>query len=364
MGEIILITSGKGGTGKSTVTAGLGVMLSRYGKKVCMIDANIGMRDLDFICGLADRVFYNLYDLVQRGSKPEKVIRPVTGWKNLSLIPAPQTRSVQEMDPDLFRTFLLSIKPDYDYILIDGAPGCGPEFEYSSVCCDRAILVTAPNPSSLRAADRVRGLLKRKHIFQIALCVNAYPKTELERARCLGIDEITEIIPEELIAVLSEDDSFIKAWNAESLRPLIIGANGPYLEQMALRVCGEVVPIAVPQSPAASCEDKLPEPYDIVSLLGGSPLPTTSSSNGPELFPISTSRSSSAGSRAAAVPEAGALTGVSQSPSAEESLERTVNPSPESSSASSEEVLSNGSDAEEEILIRKSLFARIFGLGF
>ena len=161
MGTVIVITSGKGGVGKTTTTANLGHGLAGLGRKVCLVDADIGLRNLDVVLGLENRIVYHLLDVVEgRCPVSKALIRDKQFGENLVLLAAAQTREKDAVTPDQMRELMNQLKEEYDYVLVDCPAGIEQGFRNAIAGAEKAIVVTTPEVSAVRDADRIVGLLE------------------------------------------------------------------------------------------------------------------------------------------------------------------------------------------------------------
>ena len=173
VGEAIVITSGKGGVGKTTTTANLGTALALQGKKVCLVDTDIGLRNLDVILGLENRIIYDLVDVVEGRCKVHQALVKDKRFEDgLFLLPAAQTTDKNAVNPEQMKTLITDLKRDYDYILIDCPAGIEQGYKNAVAGADRAIVVTTPEISAVRDADRIIGLLEQEDIEPPKLIIN------------------------------------------------------------------------------------------------------------------------------------------------------------------------------------------------
>jgi septum site-determining protein MinD len=168
VGEAIVITSGKGGVGKTTTSANLGTSLALLGKKVCLIDTDIGLRNLDVIMGLENRIIYDLVDVVEGRCKIHQALIKDKHFEDLLyLLPAPQNSDKSAVDEEQMRKLISDMKPDYDYIIIDCPAGIEQGFRNAIAGADKAIIVTTAERPAVRDADRIIGLLEKKSMNRL-----------------------------------------------------------------------------------------------------------------------------------------------------------------------------------------------------
>ena len=208
-GVVITITSGKGGVGKTTTVANLASALALAGKRVIAVDGDIGLRNLDLVMGLENRIIYDLVDVVeQRCQLPQALIRD-TRVKSLSLLPAAQTRDKADVHPTQMITICHELRQIADYILIDSPAGIEHGFHNVVAPADRILIVTTPDVSALRDADKVIYLLERDWKRQPGLIVNRYNPTLARAGEMRGIDDILDILSIDLLGVIPEDREIV-----------------------------------------------------------------------------------------------------------------------------------------------------------
>ena len=172
MGEVIVITSGKGGVGKTTTTANLGVGLALQGKKTVLIDTDIGLRNLDVVMGLENRIVYDLVDVIEGSCRVKQALIKDKRFDGLFLLPAAQTRDKNAVSPEQMEKLCLELKDDFDYVIIDCPAGIEQGFKNAIAGASRAFVVTTPEVSAVRDADRIIGLLEANDIRDPRLIVN------------------------------------------------------------------------------------------------------------------------------------------------------------------------------------------------
>jgi septum site-determining protein MinD len=246
VGEAIVITSGKGGVGKTTTSANLGTSLAILGKRVCLIDTDIGLRNLDVIMGLENRIIYDLVDVVDGRCKIHQALVKDKRFDDLLyLLPAAQTSDKSAVNPDQMKKLVEELKQDYDYIIIDCPAGIEQGFKNAIAGADRAIVVTTPETSAVRDADRIIGLLeKEENIDQPKLIINRIRSHMLKNGEMLDIDEITTHLSIDLIGIVADDDQVIMASNQGE--PIALNPNNRAsiaYRNIARRILGESVPL-------------------------------------------------------------------------------------------------------------------------
>ncbi|GGI10496.1 septum site-determining protein MinD [Bacillus sp. JJ664] len=244
MGEAIVITSGKGGVGKTTTSANLGTALAMFGKKVCLIDTDIGLRNLDVVMGLENRIVYDLVDVVEGRCKTHQALIKDKRFECLYLLPAAQTSDKTAVTPEQMKVLVDELKKDYDYILIDCPAGIEQGYKNAVAGADKAIVVTTPEISSVRDADRIIGLLEQEDIEPPKLVINRIRSHMMENGDSLDVDDITSTLAVDLIGIVQDDENVIKATN--SGEPVAMNPNSKAsiaYRNIARRVLGESVPL-------------------------------------------------------------------------------------------------------------------------
>ncbi|MCD8050030.1 MAG: septum site-determining protein MinD [Clostridia bacterium] len=240
MGEAIVITSGKGGVGKTTLTANLGAALALLGKKTLIIDTDIGLRNLDVIMGMENRIVYDLVDVCGGKCEYKKAMIRDKRFEGLFLIPAAQSSDKSAVTPMQMKALLRKLKEEFDYIIIDCPAGIEQGFENAVAGADRAIVVAVPEVSSVRDADRIIGLLDRHGIENVALVVNRIRQKMVDEGNMLSIEDMLDILAIDLIGAVPDDESIIIGANTGT--PVVMTAKskaGEAYKNIALRVMGE-----------------------------------------------------------------------------------------------------------------------------
>jgi len=244
VGEAIVITSGKGGVGKTTTSANLGTALAMFGKKVCLIDTDIGLRNLDVVMGLENRIVYDLVDVIEGRCKTHQALIKDKRFECLYLLPAAQTSDKTAVSPEQMKVLVDELKKDYDYILIDCPAGIEQGYKNAVAGADKAIVVTTPEISSVRDADRIIGLLEQEDIEPPKLVINRIRSHMMETGDSLDVDDITSTLAIDLIGIVQDDENVIKATN--SGEPVAMNPNSKAsiaYRNIARRVLGESVPL-------------------------------------------------------------------------------------------------------------------------
>lgn len=242
-GQAIVITSGKGGTGKTTTTASLGAALALRGQRTLVIDADIGLRNLDVILGLENRIVFNLVDVAKKVCKPSQAIIKSKKSSNLFLLPASQTDDKDVVSEEEVRQVIEYYKREFHYILIDSPAGIEQGFKNACVGADSALVVTTPEVSAIRDADRVVGLLSARGI-DTRLILNRIDYELVRKDDMLSAEDVKEILGIDLIGIVQRDDSIIVAANRGE--PCVYDNKslaGDAYTKIAARICGENIPV-------------------------------------------------------------------------------------------------------------------------
>lgn len=244
MGEVIVITSGKGGVGKTTSVANIGAGLSSEGKSVALIDTDIGLRNLDVVLGLENRIVYDLVDVVEGTCKIKQALIKDKRFKGLYLLPAAQTRDKTAVKPEQMVTLCRELAKEFDYILIDCPAGIEQGFRNAVAGANRALIVTTPEVSSVRDADRIIGLLESNGVSDVRLIINRIKMNMVKRGDMLSIEDVIDLLAVELIGVVPDDEKIQATTNRGE--PAITDEKSPAgqaYRNITKRVLGENVPI-------------------------------------------------------------------------------------------------------------------------
>ncbi len=242
MGEVIVVTSGKGGVGKTTTTANLGTGLAKLNKKVVLIDTDIGLRNLDVVMGLENRIVYNLVDVIEGNCKVKQALIRDKKYDSLYLLPAAQTKDKTSVTPDQMKKLTDELKSEFDYVILDCPAGIEQGFKNAIAGADRALVVTTPEVSAVRDADRIIGLLEANEIGKTQLIVNRLRADMVKRGDMMSADDVIDILAIELIGQVPDDENIVVATN--NGEPLV-GDNslaGQAYMNICRRVTGEQVP--------------------------------------------------------------------------------------------------------------------------
>ncbi len=242
--RIITITSGKGGVGKTTATANLSVALGVRGQRVVAIDADIGLRNLDVVMGLENRIVYDLVDVVEGRCRLRQAMVRDKRVPELYLLPAAQTRDKTAVEPAQMIEVCEQLRPEFDFILIDSPAGIEQGFRNAVSPADEVIIITTPEVSAVRDADRIIGLVEAAEKEPVRLVINRLRPEMVRREDMLGIEDVLDVLAIELLGVVPEDEQVIVATNRG--RPLALDNHsraGRAFNNIASRLLGESVPI-------------------------------------------------------------------------------------------------------------------------
>ena len=242
MSEVIVITSGKGGVGKTTTTANVGTGLAKEGKKVVLIDTDIGLRNLDVVMGLENRIVYNLVDVVEGNCRIKQAMIKDKKYPDLYLLPSAQTRDKSSVSPEQMKKVVDELKEEFDYILLDCPAGIEQGFQNAIAGADRALIVTTPEVSAIRDADRIIGLLEANDIHKIDLVINRIRMDMVKRGDMLSKDDVLDILAIDLIGVVPDDENIVVSTNQGE--PLVGSDSmaGKAYMNICKRVMGQEVP--------------------------------------------------------------------------------------------------------------------------
>lgn len=243
-GKVIVITSGKGGVGKTTTTANLGTALAMMEKKTVLIDTDIGLRNLDVVMGLENRIVFDIVDIVNANCKLKQALIKDKRFEGLYLLPAAQTKDKTAVTPHQMKNLTNELRTEFDYILIDCPAGIEQGFKNAISGADEAIVVATPEISSVRDADRIIGLLEAAGINNPHLIVNRLRSKMVKRGDMMDIGDIIEILSIELLGVVPEDEAIVVSTNrGEPAVTESTSRAGAAYRRIARRIMGETVPM-------------------------------------------------------------------------------------------------------------------------
>ena len=242
-GRVIVITSGKGGVGKTTTSANIGTALAKEGYKVVLIDTDLGLRNLDLLLGLENRIVYTIVDVIEERCKLKQALVKDKKNPNLSLLAAAQTRDKSAVNADQLKEICEQLKEKNDFVLVDCPAGIEQGFQNAVAGASEAIVVTTPEMSAIRDADRIIGLLNTKEeITSTRLLLNRVRPNLIKNNEMMSIDDVAEILEIPLIGVIPEDTGIITSTNKGE--PIVNDDNslaGQAYRNVARRILGEEV---------------------------------------------------------------------------------------------------------------------------
>ncbi|KPL51605.1 MULTISPECIES: septum site-determining protein MinD [Hyphomicrobiales] len=255
MGTVLVVTSGKGGVGKTTSTAALGAALARTGQNVIVVDFDVGLRNLDLVMGAERRVVYDLVNVVRGDAKlPQAIIRDKR-IESLYLLPASQTRDKDALTEEGVEVVIRALRQSFDWVICDSPAGIERGATLAMRHADIAVVVTNPEVSSVRDSDRIIGLLDSKTVKAEAgehiekhLLLTRYDPVRAERGEMLKVDDVLDILAIPLIGIVPESEEVLRASNLGApvtiANPLSAAARA--YADAARRLCGEAVPMTIP----------------------------------------------------------------------------------------------------------------------
>lgn len=246
MGTALVITSGKGGVGKTTTTANLGAALALLGKRVCLVDLDLGLRNLDVVLGLENRIIYNIVDVVQKKAHlAQALIKDTRFDGQLYLLAAAQNADKTVLSPQVVYDIVSELKKTFDFVLLDCPAGIERGFENAIAGADGAILVTTPENVAVSDVDRVVGILEDHHLeFGPRLIINRIRKHLMNTGKMMSIEAITEHLSVPLLGIVFDDDAVIA--QANSGKPITLSTQNPASQgyrNIARRMLGDTVPL-------------------------------------------------------------------------------------------------------------------------
>lgn len=242
--RVIVITSGKGGVGKTTTTANIGAALADKGYKVLLIDTDIGLRNLDVVMGLENRIVYDLIDVIEGRCRISQALIKDKRCQNLVLLPAAQIRDKNDVNVDQMKELISSLKDSFDYILIDCPAGIEQGFKNAIAAANEAVVVTTPEVSATRDADRIIGLLEAAGIKNPRLVINRLRIDMVKDKNMLGVEDILDILAVKLLGVVPDDENVVISTNKGE--PLVYKGDSlaaKAFKNIASRIEGVEVPL-------------------------------------------------------------------------------------------------------------------------
>lgn len=242
MGHVIVVTSGKGGVGKTTISANIAFGLSNMDKKVLVIDTDIGLRNLDVIMGLENRIVYNLVDVIEGKCRLGQAVVKYKDNQNLFLLPSAQTKDKTYISPEQMTNLISDIRDKFDYIIIDCPAGIEQGFKNAIAGADWAIVVATPEVASIRDADRIIGLLEANYISRIDLIINKIRPELVKSGDMMSIEDVTDILALDIIGAITDDVNIVIASNRGE--PLTGNSQASLaILNICKRITGENIPL-------------------------------------------------------------------------------------------------------------------------
>ena len=243
MGEVIVVTSGKGGVGKTTTVANLGTGLAMLNKKTVVVDTDIGLRNLDVILGLENRIVYNLVDVINGSCRLKQALIKDRRYPDLFLLPSAQTKDKSAVSPEQMIKLTDELREEFDYVLLDCPAGIEQGFQNAIAGADRAIVVTTPEVSAIRDADRIIGLLHAYEVGRIDLIVNRLRNDMIKRGDMMSVADVVDILSVDLLGAVYDDEAVVVSTNHGE--PLVCGNSvaGRAYMNICNRILGQDVPL-------------------------------------------------------------------------------------------------------------------------
>ncbi|MDR0616957.1 MAG: septum site-determining protein MinD [Synergistaceae bacterium] len=241
--RVIVVTSGKGGVGKTTTTANIATALAQMGNKVVAIDGDVGLRNLDVIMGLENRIVYTLIDALDGACRISQTLIRDKRVENLFMIPTAQSRTKDAVTAEQMIEVCAELRQEFDYVLVDSPAGIEAGFRNSAAGADEALVVTTPEVSAVRDADRIIGLLESMEKSPIRLIVNRIRPSMVKKGEMLSVSDVREILAVELIGIVPDDESVVTSSNKGE--PLVLSQDPPAaraFRNIASRITGKDVP--------------------------------------------------------------------------------------------------------------------------
>ena len=244
MGEVIVVTSGKGGVGKTTTVANIGTGLAMLDKRTVVVDTDIGLRNLDVILGLENRIVYNLVDVINGKCRLKQALIKDKRHPELYLLPSAQTKDKSAVSPEQMIKLTEELREEFDFVLLDCPAGIEQGFRNAIAGADKALVVTTPEVSAIRDADRIIGLLEADGIQDIHLIINRLRPDMIARGDMMSVEDVVEILAVNLIGSILDDEQIVIAANQGEP---FSGRNSQAEEEyrnICSRLLGEEVPFA------------------------------------------------------------------------------------------------------------------------
>lgn len=244
MGEVIVVTSGKGGVGKTTTTANIGTGLATMGHKVALVDTDIGLRNLDVVLGLENRIVFDIVDVVNENCRLRQALIKDKRFDGLHLLPAAQTKDKTAVHPEQMRNLCEELRNEFDYVIIDCPAGIEQGFRNAIAGADKAIVITTPEVSAVRDADRIIGLLEAADLREPKLIINRIRYKMVKHGDMMSIEDIIDILAVDLLGIIPEDEMIVVTTNRGEA--VVLDQNsrsGQAYRNIVRRIIGEEVPM-------------------------------------------------------------------------------------------------------------------------
>lgn len=244
MSEVFVITSGKGGVGKTTATANLGAGLAIMEKKVVLVDADIGLRNLDVVMGLENRIVFDLIDVIEGNCRLKQALIKDKRYPTLHLLPAAQTKDKDAVSPEQMKKLCAQLREDFDYVIIDCPAGIEQGFKNAIAGADKAIVVTTPEVSAVRDADRIIGLLEAAEVHNPLLILNRIRMNMVKRGDMMTLEDVSEVLAIDVLGIVPDDESIVISTNRGE--PCVADKSsfaGQAFRDICRRMNGETVPL-------------------------------------------------------------------------------------------------------------------------
>lgn len=244
MGEVYVITSGKGGVGKTTTAANLGAGLALLEKSVALVDADIGLRNLDVVMGLENRIVFDLIDVIEGNCRLKQALIKDKRYPTLHLLPAAQTKDKDSVSPEQMKKLCDQLREEFDYVILDCPAGIEQGFKNAIAGADKAIVVTTPEVSAVRDADRIIGLLEASEVSSPMLILNRIRINMVKRGDMMALEDVTEILAIDVLGVVPDDESIVVSTNRGE--PSVADDEsfaGQAFRDICRRLIGETVPL-------------------------------------------------------------------------------------------------------------------------
>ena len=243
MSEVIVVTSGKGGVGKTTTAANIGTGLAALDKKVVMVDTDIGLRNLDVVLGLENRIVYNLVDVIEGNCRLKQALIRDKHNPNLCLLPSAQTRDKTAVSPEQMKKLCEDLKEEFDYVILDCPAGIEQGFKNAIAGASRAIVVTTPEVSAIRDADRIIGLLEAAELHNIYLIINRLRMDMIRRGDMMSVEDVVDILAVDLLGAIPDDEQVVISTNQGEPLAGSESLAGKAYQNICRRILGEEIPL-------------------------------------------------------------------------------------------------------------------------